>query len=255
VSIRSILACIDPAANAEGVLDVAVILAGRQRADLVGLHVVADANGQSAADALEATFRERALAAQLTHEWHSVRDQRGRIIPLEARGHDLLVMGRTRSDPKGLWPRLNHRLESALLKSGHALVAVPPQGAFTHVGDRVLVAWNGDREAARAVEDAMPILEKAQSVTLVTVDLRSGDALSIDRLVALLERHGVAVEVQGARTLDRPVGEVLLTKAREVRADLVVMGAYGRSPLREHLFGGVSDFVLGHLDRPALLAH
>jgi nucleotide-binding universal stress UspA family protein len=101
----------------------------------------------------------------------------------------------------------------------------------------------------------MPILELARSVTLVTVDLRSGDALSIDPLVALLERHGAEVDVQGARTLGRPVGEVLLAKAHELRADLLVMGGYGHAPLREHLFGGVSDFVLSHLDLPVLLAH
>jgi nucleotide-binding universal stress UspA family protein len=101
----------------------------------------------------------------------------------------------------------------------------------------------------------MPILEKAHTVTLLTVDLRSGDALSVDHLVALLERHDVNVSVQGARSLGRPIGEVLLAKARELHCDLLVMGGYGHSPLREHLFGGATYFVLEHMDLPVLLSH
>lgn len=132
---------------------------------------------------------------------------------------------------------------------------MPRRGTFPSIGERILVAWDGAREAARSVEDAMSILERAKQVTLVTVDLRSGDALSADHLVNLLERHGVHLSVQGARRHGRSIGEVLLERARELDCDLLVMGGYGHSPLREHLFGGATYFVLRHMDVPVLLSH
>jgi nucleotide-binding universal stress UspA family protein len=132
---------------------------------------------------------------------------------------------------------------------------VPHRGTFPRVGGRVLVAWNGAREGARAVEDAMPILEQAREVTVLTVDLRSGEALSVDHLVRLLERHGVNASAQGARSSGRPTGEVLLSTAMQLGCDLLVMGGYGHSPLREHLFGGVTYWVVEHMTLPVLLSH
>jgi nucleotide-binding universal stress UspA family protein len=259
VSIRSILAYLDPAANALSVLDVAVALARRHNAHLAGLHVIsADAAAPASGtqpEALEQAFREQAMQVQLSHEWLDVRGNEQGIVLLEARTHDLLVIGQANPAAHGLWPQPHHLLESALIKSGHPLIAVPYQGSFENIGERILVAWNGAREVARAVEDAMPILERARTVTLLTVDLRAGDALSVDHQVALLERHGITVGAQGARSLGRPIGEVLLAKARELRCDLLVMGGYGHSPLREHVFGGATYFVLTHMDLPVLLSH
>lgn len=259
VSIRSILAYLDPAASAQAVLDVAVKLGRRHKAHLAGLEVVSASHAKPASEthpeALQEAFREQAMQVQLSYEWSCVQGNEQGIVVLEARTHDLLVIGQANPGTRGLWPQAHHLLESALIKSGHPLIAVPYRGSFSNVGDRILVAWNGAREVARAVEDAMPILEKAHTVTLLTVDLRSGDALSVDHLVALLERHDVNVSVQGARSLGRPIGEVLLAKARELHCDLLVMGGYGHSPLREHLFGGATYFVLEHMDLPVLLSH
>jgi nucleotide-binding universal stress UspA family protein len=259
LSIRSILVYLDPAANARAVLDVAVEVARRHRAHLAGLHAVsagvADPAAETSAQALEHEFHKRAMQVQLSHEWFRLRGKEQRIVVLEARTHDVLVIGQAPPATGGLWPQPLHLFESALIKSGHPLIAVPCRGSFPSVGERILVAWNGAREVARAVEDAMPILEKADTVTLVTVDWRSGEALSVDHLVVLLERHGVEVGVQGARSFGRPIGEVLLSKARELHCDLLIMGGYGHSPLREHLFGGTTYFVLQHMDLPVLLSH
>jgi nucleotide-binding universal stress UspA family protein len=255
VSIKSILAYLDPAANAQGVLGIAVGLARRHSAHLTGLHPVSEKAAELAPEALQEAFHEQAMQVQLSQEWFCVRGNEQGLVVLEARTHDLLVIGQANPDTGALWPQAHHLLESALIKSGHPLIAVPYRGSFSSVGEETLVAWNGAREAARAVEDAMPILEKARSVTLLTVDLRSGDALSVDHLVALLERHGVTIGVQGARSLGRPVGEVLLSKACELHCDLLVMGGYGHSPIREHLFGGATYFVLQHMNIPVLLSH
>lgn len=255
MSIKSILAYLDPVANSQGVLDVAVALARRHSAHLAGLHTVPENAAEGAPEALQAAFDEQAMQVRLSHEWLRVQGNQQGLVVLEARTHDLLVIGQANPDTGGLWPQAHHLLESALFKSGHPLIAVPYRGSISSVGEEILVAWSGAREAARAVEDAMPILEKARSVTLLTVNLRSGDALSVDHLVPLLERHGVTVGVQGARSLGRPIGEVLLSKARELHCDLLVMGGYGHSPIREHLFGGATYFVLQHMDIPVLLSH
>lgn len=254
VSLRSILVFLDPSANAEAVLQVGICLACHHGARLVGLQAALEKK-QPVAAALEQTFRELAIRRELPHEWLAVRGNEQGVVVLEARTHDLLVIGQGNPDTGGLWPQAQHLLESALIKSGHPLIAVPYRGSFPNVGEHILVAWNGAREAARAVEDAMPILEKARDATLLTVDLRTGDALSVDHLVGLLERHGVNVSVQGARSLGRPVGEVLLAKARELHCDLLVMGGYGHSPIREHLFGGATYFIVEHMDLPVLLSH
>jgi nucleotide-binding universal stress UspA family protein len=245
VPLRSILVFLDPSANVQSVLHVALDLAGQHRAHLAALQAIATKSARSDAAAgtlaLEQAFREQATARQLSHEW--------------CRAHDLLVIGHASPRDKRLWPQPNHLLESALLKSGHPLIAVPHQGAFARIGERVLVAWSGTREAARAVEDAMPILEKASAVTVVTVDLRSGEALTIDHLVAGLERHGVNVAVRGGRSLGRSTGQALLSEAHALECDLLVMGGYGHSPMREHLFGGVTYFVIEHMTLPVFLSH
>ena len=253
MSIKSVLVHLDPKTNATGVLDVALELARQHRAHVFGLWPTAEAGSERSP--LERAFRERARQLQLSHEWSRVAGNEAAILVLASRCHDLLVIGQAEPDADRFWPQPHHLLERTLLKSGHPLIAVPRGGTFPSIAERILVAWDGAREAARAVEDAIPILERAKQVTLVTVDLRSGDALSADHLVTLLERHGVHVSVQGARSHGRAIGEVLLARARELDCDLLVMGGYGHSPLREHLFGGATYFVLGHMDVPVLLSH
>src|SRR5262245_18945067 len=127
------------------------------------------------------------------HEWSRVASNEAAILVLESRCHDLLVIGQAAPDAGRFWPQPHDLLKKALLKSGHPLIAVPLSGAFPGIGEHILVAWDGAREAARAVEDAVSILERAKQVTLVAVDLRSGNALSADHLITLLERHGVRV--------------------------------------------------------------
>jgi nucleotide-binding universal stress UspA family protein len=259
VPFRSIVVFLDPSANVQSVLNVALDLAGKHDAHLVGLQAIPKKSARSAAaeeaSAIEGAFCEQATARHLSHEWCRARGDKSKIVVLESRAHDLLVIGHASPLDKRLWPQPNHLLESALLKSGRPLIGVPHQGAFAQVGERVLVGWSGAREAARAVEDAMPILEKASEVTVMTVDLRSGEALSIDHLVVALERHGVNVTVRGARNLGQSTGQTLLSEAHALDCDLLVMGGYGHSPIREHMFGGVTYFVIEHMTMPVFLSH
>ena len=125
---------------------------------------------------------------------------------------------------------------------------VPYAGAFDTVGRRALVAWDGTREAARAANDALPLLENAEAVTVMFVGARE-TALeehhpSIERMVHHLQRHGIAARAEETLHGDLRISDVLLSRAADLAADLLVAGAYHNSQLREALVGGVSRELL-----------
>jgi nucleotide-binding universal stress UspA family protein len=139
---------------------------------------------------------------------------------------------------------------------GHAPVMLVPEGATPgDVGRTVLVAWKPRREAGRAVRDALPFLSAAGRVVVLTVDAdRDGPAAAGD-LLGWLASHGIAAEHRHDRTADAGAGAHILEHAGAVAADLVVMGLYGHSRLREMVFGGASRYVLRHARIPVLLSH
>lgn len=249
------------AQNTSAVLDVAVDLARRHQADLTGLHIVPrdfKTRAPGFADyttELEREFRVRAEETQLAHEWRCIDGRAETAIALESRCHDILVMGQADPTVKDLWTNPHDLLEETLIRSGHPLIAVPYRGSYPNVGQRILIGWNGAREAARATEDAMPILKAARRVIVLTVDMRRGDALSVEQLVNFLERQEVKAEARGARSLGESVGDTILSKAADFRCDLLVMGGYGHSRAREHLLGGPTYSVIEHMSLPVLIAH
>ncbi len=136
---------------------------------------------------------------------------------------------------------------------------MPFIGTHTGFGRRVLIAWNGSREACRAVTDAMPFLTAAEHVTVMAVnpmvDERGhGEAPGAD-LAAFLAHHGVNVEAQADRTPVRDIGEELLSRVADDEADLLVMGAWGHSRAREWVMGGVTRTMLSAMTVPVLMTH
>lgn len=261
MSIESVLVYLHPHHNTAAVLDVAIDVARKHGAQLAGLHVVQDIPdvGRPAvsdqAESLEQIFRKRAQDVQLSHAWYRMKGHAETLVARESRCHDILVIGQDEPSRHPAWPMDYEFLENILIKSGRALIAVPYLAANPSVGNQIVIAWNGAREVARAIEDAMPILEKARHAIVLTVDVRRGDALSVDHLMQLLERHGVNAEARGVRSHGKAIGEVLLSEAQELRCDLLVMGGYGHLPTREHLFGGPTYAVVKHMTMPVLLSH
>jgi nucleotide-binding universal stress UspA family protein len=145
------------------------------------------------------------------------------------------------------------------LASGRPILVVPYAGRFETVGRCVLIAWNVSREAARAVADAMPLLAAADVVTVLAVDPPpgpggDGDLPGAD--IALhLGRHGVEAQIERTVSADVPIGEVLLSRAADLGADLLVMGAYGHSRTRELLLGGATRSILASMTIPVLMSH
>src|SRR6267142_3300476 len=168
---------------------------------------------------------------------------------------DLVVIARPESasqtaGPPGL-------ADSLVLSSGRPIIVFPPRGTASKVR-RILVAWNAKRESIRAVADALPLLAKAEAVEVLVVDHQRhptghGQEPGAD-IARHLARHGAQVEVRRLSSGGNDVGRLLLTQAATFGADLLVMGAYGHSHLREWIFGGVTRTVLYEAGLPVMMS-
>ncbi len=138
---------------------------------------------------------------------------------------------------------------------GRPVLIVPYAGDFTDVGRRVLVAWNGSRESARAAADAIPLIKGAEQVMVLMVNPGEGSDAMGAEVKAYFARHGIAARPQTARTDEIEVDDVLLSTAADVSADMIVMGAYGRSRMREMILGGATHGLLKHMTAPVLMSH
>ncbi len=210
-----------------------------------------------------AAFSTECAAAAVSCEARVIDDEAGAGLSLLARAADLVVLGQ--ADPKGK-AMLADLPVHVITHAGRPVLMVPFAGRQATVGRRVLVSWDGGREAARALQLALPLLKDADAVTIAVFELASDPHKAADALIAdprpLLARHGVTAgltvhAVDHQRRLNRrhQVGERLLSLAADVSADLLVMGAYGHSRFRESLLGGVTKTVLEAMTLPVLMAH
>lgn len=180
----------------------------------------------------------------------------GRLVAHRARFNDLVILPRPYG--KGCGQEQEIIVESALFEGNVPTLVIPPKAKPTADANRIIVAWNESSEAMSAVRAALPALIKADSVNIVVIDPpqhgpdRSdpGGALS-----QMLVRHGVKAEITVlAKTMPR-VSDVMLRHARDMNADMLVMGAYGHSRFREAILGGATRNMLENASVPVLMAH
>lgn len=146
--------------------------------------------------------------------------------------------------------------EAALFRSGRPVLVIPAAWKGETIGKRIVVAWQPKREAARAVADAAPFLSEADQVTVVTVDANEGQGVVAGRDISTnLARKGVAVELRNIDGMGRGAEIALIDEARALEADLIVMGGFGHSRLREFVFGGVTRALSRAPLIPVLLSH
>ncbi len=174
-----------------------------------------------------------------------------------ARYADLVIVGQTDPDSPSDDVPANFAQE-VVVNAGRPVLLVPYAGTYPSVGRRVVAAWDGSREAARAFSDALPILSRAHKVHVLVFNShhragQHGDLPGAD-IGGWLARHGVPVEVTHDR-VDIDVAAAMLSRAADLSADLIVMGGYGHSRFRESILGGVTRSMFEQMTVPVLMSH
>lgn len=213
----------------------------------------------AAAETLETAMRARLGAEDIRWSVESAVAQMGGVsslIGMRARYADLAVLARPYG--KDAAPDGEAVVEAAMFEGGIPVIVLPDAPvAVETLGRRVLVAWNQSAEALAAIRMAMPILKAAEHVEITVVDPSPHSPEGSDpggALCQMLTRHGVTAEIAVlAKTLPS-VSEVLNRRAAETQADLIVMGAYGKSRFREAVLGGATRNMLEHAAVPVLMA-
>jgi nucleotide-binding universal stress UspA family protein len=217
------------------------------------------ADAMARAESVGQEFRDTLRRQGLEGEWRVVEGDTVSLLALHARYADVTILGQPNDDEPYKGPTADAVLVNVMLASGRPVLAVPYAGQFERVGERVLVAWNASREATRAVNDALPLLRGAKSVTILAVNPKHGieghgDVPAAD--IALhLARHGVKAEAAHTIANDISEGDALLSYAADLGVDLIVCGGYGHSRAREMVFGGVTRTLLQEMTVPMLLSH
>ena len=193
----------------------------------------------------------------LSFESMITNDEAGGGIGLQARYSDLVVLGQTNRDEPS--PSvLSDFPEYIVLNSGRPVLIIPYTGDFTSVAKRPLISWDASRESTRAVTDAIPLLQKADLVQVAIFNPSStpdahGEQPGAD-IALFLSRHGIKVEVSVHKT-STDIGNALLSLSHDLDSDMLVMGAYGHSRLREMIMGGVTKTILSCMTIPVFMSH
>ena len=278
MSYKTILVHLNDKRRVEAVLGPAIHLAIRHNAHLIGLHVhasmpappIAMAYGaqvlgsivaaeRKEADLIAAAFAAATANQPFVAEWRSLKvphvDLAG-VVMDHGRAADLIIAGQT--DPDwDLSPLLDFP-ERLALESGRPVLVVPYAGRFGDIGRNVVIAWKAGRELARAVFDALPILEQAEKVHILEVKQHGDKAATLapdTTIAASLARHGIKPSVRASVAADISVGDDILSRLSDLDADLLVMGAYGHSRMREFVFGGTTRHIARHMTVPTLFSH
>jgi len=209
------------------------------------------------AETVAHVFRSRlAGATPLPCDTRLVDGEPVQAIVRLGRASDLIVAGQ--ADEAAVVGDAERRLPGeVMLDAGRPVLIVPRAGRVAHVLDRVLVAWDGSREASISLRGAMPLLCKAAHVTLLSLVRDGPDTAHAPASWAMsgwLLRHGVQATIERSTTSLR-ISEALLHRAEALEADLLVMGGYGHARLRERVLGGVTRDVLARATLPVLMAH
>lgn len=201
----------------------------------------------------------RQLGDEVSHEVRVVDDLAIDAVVRHGRSSDLVIVGQHDADDPQSAPVLADLPQRVLVEVGAPVLVFPYAGRFDHLPQRAVLAWNGTRECAMAVRAAIPALQRAGSVTVVSYGppeqrRDEPDSLLVRRLLQYLQRHGVQARAEHDVTgID--VGNTLLSRLADMDADLLVMGGYGHARLRELVLGGVTRHILGSMTVPVLMAH
>lgn len=276
---KDLLVLVDESTAGAARVRYAVALATQHNAHLVGLFVAPAAptaaflgveGGAAAIQALaeqfdsgvadaeakaKAVFETTCVQAGLMWEWRSARGWPNDVAAVHARYADLTLIGQLEPEDSETW---RAQPDHVALAAGRPVLATPYVGERPQPPKRAMVAWNASREATRAVNDALPLLRLAEKTTCVIINPAGeplhGEAPGAD--IALhLARHGVKADVLRIDAKEPDVTALLLNATADLGADLVVMGCYGHSRMRELLLGGATRGLVKQMTTPVFLSH
>jgi nucleotide-binding universal stress UspA family protein len=212
--------------------------------------------------ALTALAMSEAVAAKegvQSFEQRMIEEEPGVALCLQARYSDLLIIGQDDSEDQTI-AQPSMVAEYVLINSVNPVLIVPHSGEFATAGQRILIAWDGSMEAARAVHGAIPILQRASLVQVAVFDPIIGPSAHGEEpgadIALFLTRHNVRVDVSRHVTGGEiDIGNAILSHASDFGANLLVMGGYGHSRFREVLLGGVTRTVLKSMTMPVMMSH
>lgn len=208
--------------------------------------------------AVELTFSQAARESGVAASWRQGEDAPAECVVTHARCSDVLVISQeNRNDVDAAVG--NYFVEQVLMSAGRPVIVLPSAGKFNGAGARVLYCWNRSREAARAIADAAPLLRNANALAVLTtddLDASGGAQVPFEDLAAYCACHGFPLpEHQSRSTNEIDVGDVILSTAADFNADLIVMGAYGHSRMRQWVMGGATRSLLAAMTVPVLFSH
>jgi nucleotide-binding universal stress UspA family protein len=288
MTIKTILVCVSGAESGRTVLDAAARLAGLFGSHIEALHVRADPRGlvpytgegmdgsmiEEIMDVTEREGGERALktktmfdhfcaerglrrsdapaaGSETTISWREETGREDEVVAIRGRLFDMIIVGRPMRDTALPSPIT---LEAALLDTGRPILVVPPvMPPLT--GSHVAVAWESSPEAARALSQAMPILCKAERVTLLAPDPAEPPSIAAEEGVARLAWSGIAASIRKFNAKEVEIGAAYLAQSKEIGADLLIKGAYSHSRLRQMILGGRTRHILTNTEIPVFLSH
>jgi len=231
---------------------------GGSMLDGVTADLIDGCTAQRKAAALQAkqSFDDRARLANLKADSGLLIDyvaEVAQIFAETARHYDLSVVGQ--QEPENDLPE-SLIAEAALFESGRPVLIVPYIQKAGIKLDRVMLCWDGSRNAARAVGDAMPLLQRAGKISVVTIDSTERRNTIRGTLIAEhLARHQLKVDLNPIVAPDSEVANVILSQAADSATDLIVMGAYGHTRFREFILGGATRDMLASMTVPVLMSH
>jgi len=213
------------------------------------------ADRQLEAERAQATFDERARLRGITFDSRILSadvDNAGTLFGTIARNYDLSVVAQ--GEPDDLMESL--AIESAIFDSGRPVLIVPYIQTKEMDLAHVMVCWDGSRNAARAIGDALPFLKRAGRIDLVTIEQKEQRGEMRGAQIANhLARHKLRVDLKAIVAPDVDVANVVLSQAADSGTGLIVMGAYGHTRLREFVLGGATRDILGSMTVPVLMSH
>ncbi len=275
---KNIVVYVDDSEQCEKRVELAAGLASRFNARLTGVYAVTPTSippyltaqigpeifsaqkkmtEEATADA-ESRFRKGAKSVADDVSWVAEEGHAADVLRPHVLCADLVVVGQADAKSNASSEAVSLP-EDLVIEGGGPVLVVPYAGTFDKIGERVLIAWNGSREAVRATNDALPILERAKTVTVLAVNpkpyVNGNGSVSGEDFAEHLKRHGLPVKAAHVVAEDIEVSDMLLSRCSDNGSDLIVMGAYGRSRLRELVLGGATRDILRHMIVPVLMSH